>query len=246
MRRILAVSVLMSVMMCCTPRVAIGQARLSPSTTISNAGTEEVLASVAPVAPDAGQDISVVWVSFKGVVTEASAKDFAGMMEKAAAAQPAVIVIEINSIGGDTRAGLDMAKDIERAPAPTICIGDGDVLSEGAFLLQACDLRLMTDRSVLMVHQPYLKDQYIDENVQKLIQQQQRVTWAWTQHVGRRWKITPDELRKRIAGGAWYMTGPEALAVGAIDAVIPDIRVFVKGLGSSLDMPNGLVLPKKD
>lgn len=187
----------------------------------------------------------VAWIQFEGDIRTMSASIFRDSLEKAMAINPEVVVVELNTDGGSVADGLDMAKAIERLDVPTICLVDGRGYSEGIYVLQACDLRLMTDRSQLMVHEPHYEGIIDTPHLQPLLKRQKRDTWVWTQYVAKRWKITPEELRKRIALGDWWMTSEEALAVRAVDGIIGDARDLRRGLVRDLALPGDLVFPPK-
>ena len=188
----------------------------------------------------------IAWLEFSGPVGTMTSAIFLRQLAHLPDLKPDIVVFEWRTGGGSVDDGFEMTKAIEALPWPTICVADGEVASEGIFLLQACDLRMMTGRSLLMVHEPRFQGQDINTSeVQRLLKHQSRINFAWTEHVGRRWKISTNELRKRIATGDWWMTAPEALGVGAVDAVIDDIRSLQKTLRDAEPLPAGLLLPVK-
>jgi len=64
------------------------------------------------------------------------------------------VLIEINSPGGETDPGFKLMKAIERFPAKVVCVVDGEADSMASYIFVGCDVRAMTKRSVLMIHQP--------------------------------------------------------------------------------------------
>jgi len=64
------------------------------------------------------------------------------------------VVVELDTPGGMVSAGREMAKAIEDSPVPVVCVVDGMAASMGLYILEACDVRVMTRRSILMGHEP--------------------------------------------------------------------------------------------
>ena len=64
------------------------------------------------------------------------------------------VVLRINSPGGSVLAGFDLARYLEETGIQVVCVVDGEAASMAFYILQSCDVRLMTSRSMLMAHEP--------------------------------------------------------------------------------------------
>lgn len=85
-------------------------------------------------------------------VSDTSVQDVIDVIAKANEIDNRVI-LEINTDGGDVDAGFKLAKAIERAKKPVTCVVDGHAFSMGSYIFEACGRRVMTKRSILMIHE---------------------------------------------------------------------------------------------
>lgn len=166
-------------------------------------------------------DPVVYRISLTGSITPATVTATIKALEEVAKKKPNGIVLEINSGGGDYDSGFLLSKAIERTPIPVTCIVDGDAASMAFFILQSCDKRVATPRSVLMIHEVSwtgaVKTSGID-SVAGFIRTQNEAMLA---HCAAKLKISKDALAKAITGKDWFLTPDEALAIGAIDEIVP-------------------------
>lgn len=132
------------------------------------------------------------------------------------------IVIEINTPGGSVWAGMRLAKAIEESPAPVTCVVDGMAASMGFYILQSCHTRVMTRRSLLMTHQPATGGLLYGpaEKYEGLAELLRKLSHAMVEHMAARMKISVADFEKRIDGKDWWLTNDEAVAVGAVDALV--------------------------
>ncbi len=138
------------------------------------------------------------------------------------AQRPAVVVIEINSGGGEYEAGFLLVKAIEASPIQVLCQVDGMAASEAFFILQACDARSATARSTLMWHNVTLSEANVTAvNAASLAKYVEVLNKAALSHVSKKLKLTKEEVAEKIRFSDWWMSPDEALLFGAIDAVIP-------------------------
>lgn len=129
--------------------------------------------------------------------------------------------IRIDSYGGGVAEGSRLIHEIEGYGQPITCVASDKAMSEGFYILQSCNTRLMTKRAVLMAHQPavsglqgnsqVLKDEakYLDILMDGFIEQ------CLT-----RMKITKKEFLDKTTNKVWYMGWEEATKYGAIDGTI--------------------------
>lgn len=138
------------------------------------------------------------------------------------AQRPAVAVIEINSGGGEYEAGFLLVKAIESSPIQILCQVDGMAASEAFYILQACDARSATARSVLMWHNITISQADVTAlNAASLAKYAEVLNSAALHHISKKLKLTKEEVADKIRTSDWWMTPDEALTFGALDAVIP-------------------------
>lgn len=222
---------------CCvtTPKVK-GVTPAFPTNPRSLMSVEPSHVDAKPVTP---AKHLVARLTFSADVTEESV-DAAIKFLNDAQAQDGLeaIVIEWNTDGGSVLDGFRLAKEIEKAKVPVICVVDGAAQSEGFYLLQSCTERYMTRRSLLMAHEPYFilrANTPLDRTTMTRLLDQTRVTVAtWTEYAGRRLKISLKEFRRHIMWSDWNMLWEEALKIGAIDGTVSSADDVVKDVGETL------------
>jgi ATP-dependent protease ClpP protease subunit len=161
-----------------------------------------------------------------GMITEKSVlplvANFTKLVQLPKEKRPALVVIEINSYGGDYDASFLLAKTIEMSPIEVLCQVDGTAASGAFFILQSCDHRTATGRSSLMWHNATMGDIDITaNNVAAIAKRIEVLNAGMTHHVAKKLKISKQEVAAKIALSDWWMTPDEALTVGAIEAVVP-------------------------
>lgn len=132
------------------------------------------------------------------------------------------VLIEINSGGGSVSDGINISKAIERSPKYTVCLVDGEADSMAFFILQSCQFRIMTKRSLLMVHQPSQRmtspSKSVDyDNEARYLES---LTNALLMHAQLRMAISLEDLQKQVAGNRdWWLDHKAATTAGAVDMV---------------------------
>lgn len=129
--------------------------------------------------------------------------------------------IRIDTHGGSVDNGFKMIKQIEHMRAHTVCLVDTKAYSMGFALLQACQERLVTTRSSLMVHEVIF--QRVGGGPQDLLEAAkllQMFSEQMMNHNLRRLNITKEVYIEKTKGKTWFMPHDEALKIGAIDKVI--------------------------
>ena len=150
---------------------------------------------------------------------------------RAAQANVPALVVEINSPGGDVDAGFKISKLIEQAPFRVFCIVDGEAASMAFYILQSCDARIMTERSLLMWHE-ISSGFRVNGNVDyfKRLGEQMTVRLTMMQkaanrHIAHRLSISPEEVGAKVEhGGEWWLDIESALNVGAVDIIAKTVR----------------------
>ena len=129
-------------------------------------------------------------------------------------------LLEINTPGGSVEAGFLISKELEAGFS--VCVVDGIAASMGTYILQSCRWRIMTRRSVYMMHQVAVSGGGGNEeslrNVATALATMQR---AMCEHLAARTKLSVNQLLTMLAGGkeVWW-DWEHALYFGAIDAVV--------------------------
>jgi len=141
-------------------------------------------------------------------------------VNKANAEGASRIVIEWNTPGGDVFAGMRLAKVLENSQVPTVCVVDGMSASMGFYLLQSCQTRIMTHRSLLMAHGPAAGAAGKTSDVGDMAALLARLQHAMVRHMCKRMNVTPEEFEAQIDRRDWWMTDDEALSYGAVDRLV--------------------------
>jgi ATP-dependent protease ClpP protease subunit len=166
-------------------------------------------------------------------IDKANVAKVVSLFEQISAAGPDAIVLELSTLGGEVPSGYEFARAIERSNAHVTCVVDGDAASMGYFVLQSCDTRLMTKRSVLMIHEPHVGGpDHGTQSVYRNLQAMLHITSeAMLEHEVVRMKVSKEVVRKHIENGQdWNMLYGEALEVGAVDGVAPSVESVVRTL----------------
>ena len=186
------------------------------------------------VPSDAAQGISSLpYYRLAGVIDEDTAKESIEFLAAAAKSHARAAIIEINSPGGRVDEGFEIARAIETAPMAVVCVADGEAASMAFYILQSCDVRIMTRRSRLMTHEPVavLAGSYTSNELKGMAEEMEAAAKAFAEHCRRRLTTSEGEYHKRTMGGsAWHMAWEEALRIHAVDQVVPSVGVFLKSL----------------
>lgn len=143
-------------------------------------------------------------------------------LENAPHAKGDAVVIEIDSPGGEVEAGFKLVKAIEHYPAKVICVVDGEADSMASYIFVACDVRAMTRRSILMIHQPGMGGGGQVHDLLNAADWLKASGAGMMEHYGLHMHgITVAELASRTAGGRelWF-DWKAAQKYGAVDIVV--------------------------
>ena len=159
---------------------------------------------------------------------------------------PDAVLLEINSGGGSVPAGFLIGKAIEDLGIPVICVVDGDdgAQSMAYWVLQSCDLRAMTRRSVLMLHQPSLNLFGVggQENDWKNKAESLRVlNRALLEHAARRMSISVDQAEVRTRDQDWFFDWRDALRYRAVDGVVTSVAEIRSSYETGLAPPAAML-----
>jgi ATP-dependent protease ClpP protease subunit len=166
------------------------------------------------------------------VVQGALTAEVAAMFKEALAPHadaPSVLVV-IDSAGGDLDAGFQIAEAIEGARARIDCLVDGTASSMAFYVLQSCDRRWMTTRSILLAHEPWADappgSALTPRVVRQLLEQLEESSRRMAAHCTKKLNISAKSYADRVQKGDWVLTPKDALEVGAVDRVL-NVTVLV-------------------
>lgn len=132
------------------------------------------------------------------------------------------VIIEINSPGGEVDPGFKLVKAIEHYPSRVICVVDGEADSMASYLFVSCDVRAMTKRSVLMIHQPGMGGQGQANDMLNAADWLKASGTALMEHYALRMHgISVADLAARTVGGReLWLDWHDAKKYGAVDIVV--------------------------
>lgn len=168
-----------------------------------------------------------------GVVDESSSKRLTEQLAQVASDGASIVVIEFNTPGGVVGDGVIISKAIENSSLHVVCVVDGMAASMGFYIMQSCDTRLMTDRSVMMAHEPAMTAEVEGHPVSwgNALARLKAMADAMAAHEAHRLKISLAEFHRRTDNGQdWWMTYQEASNVGAVDGVIVRVPQLIREL----------------
>lgn len=177
--------------------------------------TEPVVAEAPPEALDGAIPIKEI-----GEATLAPVK---GKIDYLVTAGAKTITLRITSRGGVVEDGVDFVQymdEIKKQHVKFRCIVDGRAMSMAIYVLQGCDERLATKRSVFLAHEPWTHAVGNAHDLEKTTRSLAAHAEIMAQFIGRRLTIGVDGYRKKVAEGDWIFNYDEALRIQAIDGVI--------------------------
>lgn len=169
----------------------------------------------------------VVHHIMEGQVNGDTTEEAIDWLTAAEKAKATVFVLEINTPGGSVAAGFRLVKRIENSSIPIACVVDGMAASMGFYILQACPMRVMTMRSVLMTHEPSISgDMGLTPNEMKALADSLRaLREAMARHCNKRLTTSLEEYREHTDGGlAWWFTFIDAERYHAVDVVVESVN----------------------
>lgn len=136
-----------------------------------------------------------------------------------------VVIVDIDSPGGEVYTGLAVARIMiaaDKAGTKTLCVVDGMAASMGAYLLQACSYRVMTRRSQILFHEPAVSEVGGKEgDLRRVADTLAELNHMLAIFVCGKLKISVPEFEARIKNRDYWLSPDEAMALGAVDVVIP-------------------------
>lgn len=201
-----------------------------------------ILLSITSCAPTQayakGREHEIPVVTVRGELDEKGARVFERVMVSLDKEHPKAIVVELDTPGGEYEAGFMMAKAIENVDTKVVCVVDQEADSMGFYILQSCDTRLMTKRSAIMVHEPFIvvvgdPHAVTLTEVQNTNKALALSAEAMAEHEAARMRISVKDLVKKIRGASqWWMGWKEAWYWGAVDGVVFSTREVRQALAA--------------
>ena len=199
-------------------------------------------AVIPDIIPASNDKYFVPVIAISGTIDEDGAKLFNALLEKIQAAKATSVIIEINSVGGDVDSAILMVKAMEASTMRLVCVVDAEAASMAYYVLQGCNVRLMTKRSVLMIHQPKIALETLPASSQDKFHNfgnfLDATNKGMVEHEAKKMKIKPSELLKRIPGEVeWWLNWQEALKVGAVDGIVESTHQVAASMRSTNKVP---------
>lgn len=156
-----------------------------------------------------------------GSITEKKAQEIVeGLHILAHKARNQPIHIIISSFGGEVDAGLGIYDAISLSPCPTVATIFGPCQSMALIILQACDTRLASPNSTLMMHSGAVSTSKVHtlefiENAKEFQRQNDHIDQLFSMHTG----LSLAKI-KELSKFATYFTPKEAIKHGLLDGII--------------------------
>jgi len=128
--------------------------------------------------------------------------------------------IRIHSFGGEVEAGNKLIDSLENAGMKTVCVADHQAMSMGFYVLQACERRLMTKRSTLMIHDPSGGARGNSAQLKMYSDWLGKLNLAMLEMASKRMGMSIKDIQDKVGCTAWFLNWEEALATHAVDDTI--------------------------
>lgn len=137
-----------------------------------------------------------------------------------------VVILLINTPGGEVFSTMDLVKELENSDKSILCIVDGRIMSAGLLILPACDVRLSTDRSIFMGHNPYVQvsGTATAAKLKSLHGSLIALGEAMAVQITSKSYMKKVEYQQKVDDTDWYFTPTESLTNGFIDAIITPLE----------------------
>ena len=214
----------------------------------AKSGDEELLKLLLGPAPvklktdyDPDAPFKVGRVDFDQPVNDQSVDGLIDLLGQAATIGMDSVVVVIDTPGGSVYAGRRLSKVIEESPVKVYCLVDGEADSMGIYLLQSCQSRLMTKRSMLMAHDPSVRGGGGQSTeLGNMALRMKTMAEAMAVHICHRSTLTFAECRERFDHGKeWWIGWEEAKSVSMVDLVSALPNDVVRQLRQTNTVPLG-------
>lgn len=169
-------------------------------------------------------------IKLTGEIDQNKASDIVYLIKEANDQKAKGIIMEIDSPGGSVPDGYDIVKAMEESEIPVKCVVDFEAASMAFYILQACQERVMTKRSVAMAHELRLSGLFsgLPNEWKAVAEMMAAMQEALIQHCIKKMNVTSEEFRERTDGGKqWWFSYKDALKYGAIDEAVDNVKQFI-------------------
>lgn len=128
--------------------------------------------------------------------------------------------LRIDSPGGSVFDGMELVRAIETYGSPVTCVADIKTMSMGFVLLQYCDFRLTTKRTVLMAHGPSSQGEGKEQDLESTAKFLNVIKLTMAEQVCKRSKLTKEQFLEKIDNKDWFFGWEEAKEDGLIDGTV--------------------------
>ena len=150
------------------------------------------------------------------------------------------ILLVLDSPGGSVPDGLRISRAIEESKVPVVCVVDVEAASMAAYILESCQVRLITKRSSIMIHEPAMGgeisgQQTVWKNVAEWLR---AMTKGMAEHLAHRLNVPASDIIERIRGGAmWFLDWEDAVKFAAVDGVADSVAAVRTSLETTNHVP---------
>lgn len=193
------------------------------------AAAEPLFCSTETVAGPASPPDAAVYLELHGSVDAASVAKLVGELKTAQATKRPVVLLEINSDGGTVYPGFDVVRQIEKMKdTKVVCIADIQAQSMAFVILQSCGQRIMTKRTMLMTHEPYLggtPSLATQIKLHNMLSDIKATARGFNEYVSHQMKMPYDKYFAHVHDGRdWHFSHIEALKYNAVDEVVDSVN----------------------
>jgi ATP-dependent protease ClpP protease subunit len=183
-----------------------------------------ILLALLSCGPTDTTKLQIPTIYLNGVVENSSVDPLIVAISEINATEAPYFVLEINTPGGSVSDGFRLVKAIETSPKMSVCVVDGEGYSMGFYILQSCNVRIMTKRSTLMAHEPAFGSisGLNRGKLKSLLDALNASTFAANEFMCKRLNVSKTVCESKIHN-EWWMEWKEAFAVRAVDAVIDNV-----------------------
>ncbi|MDW7974904.1 MAG: ATP-dependent Clp protease proteolytic subunit [Sulfolobales archaeon] len=160
-----------------------------------------------------------------GTIDHEKAERICKVVELAVMSNVESVRLYISCEGGDLFYGMSIYEVLRAVPVPVVTFAVGGCFSAAALVLQAGDVRIMSDRSWLMLHEFY--QDYFRGTVtefEEALEVNRKILDDMIQALVERSKVTAEWLKERIKKRDFWLRSSEAYDMGFVDMLVPSGR----------------------
>ena len=179
-----------------------------------------------------GPNGKIAIIEFTSGIDEESANEFLANMASVPSDALEIVVL-LDSPGGYVHSTRSMIRAVESARVPVVCLVDGIAASGAMLFLQSCDIRVMTHRSSLMIHNASYQrpegrsdQESLEEELHSIRTTNDQIAWQYCHRL----QMTYDRCRESYRDHDWWMTENEALGIQAADMAVTNLAELLSVL----------------